>query len=370
MIGRLTGILAESRPDRVLVDVGGVGYEVLVPLPTFTLRFPSGSHGDAPRPHPRPRGRPPPLRVPLPGERAVFERLLTVTGIGPRLALTVLSGLPAEELVGALVRQDVKRLIQIPGVGRRLAERLVVELRDKVADLASGPPAAPRALPGMETVTEERDRRSPEPRLPPAPGRGGRRRRKGRDGGERRLCSPLGSPAPSLPLGEPPVNDALLSGIRQVEEGEPEVTLRPRLSEYIGQSRVVEKLKIFLEAPPRGEAMDHLLLCGPPGLGKTTLAHIVAKELGVTIKSTSGPVIEKAGDLAAVLTNLEPRDVLFIDEIHRLSRVVEEILYQAMEDFKLDIMIGQGPGARTVKIDLAPFTLVGATTRAGLLTHR
>ncbi len=150
----------------------------------------------------------------------------------------------------------------------------------------------------------------------------------------------------------------------------PEVGLRPRqLADYIGQKNVIEKLKIFLEASSqRREAMDHLLFCGPPGLGKTTLAHIIAGELGVTLKSTSGPVIDKAGDLAAILTNLEPRDVLFIDEIHRLNRVVEEILYQAMEDFKLDIMIGQGPGARTVKIDLAPFTLIGATTRTGLLT--
>jgi holliday junction DNA helicase RuvB len=147
-------------------------------------------------------------------------------------------------------------------------------------------------------------------------------------------------------------------------------SLRPsKLSEYVGQKKVVQKMEVFLEAARRrGEAMDHTLLGGPPGLGKTTLAHIIANELGVTMKSTSGPAIEKAGDLAAILTNLEPRDVLFIDEIHRLNRTVEETLYQAMEDFKLDIIIGQGPGARTVKIDLCPFTLIGATTRTGLLT--
>lgn len=149
-----------------------------------------------------------------------------------------------------------------------------------------------------------------------------------------------------------------------------DATLRPRaLDEYIGQEKIKGNLKLFIDAARgRGEALDHVLLYGPPGLGKTTLAHIVASEMGVSIKSTSGPVIERPGDLAAILTNLEPHDVLFIDEIHRLSHVVEEILYPAMEDFQLDIIIGQGPSARTIKLDLPRFTLVGATTRAGLLS--
>ncbi|MDY0191612.1 MAG: Holliday junction branch migration DNA helicase RuvB [Desulfuromonas sp.] len=146
--------------------------------------------------------------------------------------------------------------------------------------------------------------------------------------------------------------------------------LRPRtLSEYIGQEKVKENLTVFIRAAlQRNEALDHVLFYGPPGLGKTTLANIIASEMGVSIKSTSGPVIEKAGDLAAILTNLEDGDVLFIDEIHRLSPVVEEILYPAMEDFQIDIMIGQGPSARTIKLDIPHFTLVGATTRAGLLS--
>ncbi len=161
------------------------------------------------------------------------------------------------------------------------------------------------------------------------------------------------------------------SGQTMPGDREADNSLRPRtLGEYIGQDRIKENLAIFLEAAcARGEALDHLLFHGPPGLGKTTLAHIIAREMGVQIRSTSGPVVEKPGDLAAILTNLEERDVLFIDEIHRLSPVVEEILYPAMEDFKLDIMIGQGPSARTIKIDLAPFTLIGATTRSGLLTN-
>ena len=148
-------------------------------------------------------------------------------------------------------------------------------------------------------------------------------------------------------------------------------SLRPRrLDEYVGQAGVVANLRVAIEAAnSRGEALDHVLLFGPPGLGKTTLSHILAHELGVNLRQTSGPVLERPGDLAALLTNLEPRDVLFIDEIHRLSPVVEEILYPALEDFQIDIMIGEGPAARSVKLDLPPFTLVGATTRAGMLTN-
>jgi len=164
--------------------------------------------------------------------------------------------------------------------------------------------------------------------------------------------------------------ERIITGAASAEEEAVERAIRPRrLGEYIGQTPVKTQLEIFISAARgRGEALDHVLIFGPPGLGKTTLAHIVAAELGVNLRQTSGPVLERAGDLAALLTNLQARDVLFVDEIHRLAPVVEEVLYPAMEDYQLDIMIGEGPAARSIKLSLPPFTLVGATTRAGLLT--
>jgi Holliday junction DNA helicase RuvB len=165
-------------------------------------------------------------------------------------------------------------------------------------------------------------------------------------------------------------DDRLVNASRVDEDAQYETGLRPRaLRDYIGQPRVRQNLEVSIAATrQRGEALDHVLLYGPPGLGKTTLAYVIGNELGVPVKSTSGPVLERPGDLAAILTNLQAREVLFIDEVHRMSPAIEEILYPAMEDFELDILIGQGPGARSVKVPLQPFTLIGATTRAGLLT--
>ncbi|MHB8174105.1 MAG: Holliday junction branch migration DNA helicase RuvB, partial [Nitrospirota bacterium] len=166
------------------------------------------------------------------------------------------------------------------------------------------------------------------------------------------------------------MDERVIGPEKNIEDVTLDLALRPlSFDEYVGQDRVKDNLKVFIQAAKeRGEALDHVLFSGPPGLGKTTLAHIIAREMGVNIKTTSGPVIERQGDLAAILTNLEKGDVLFVDEIHRLNRVIEEVLYPAMEDYQLDIIIGQGPSARSIKLDLPPFTLVGATTRAGLLT--
>jgi Holliday junction DNA helicase RuvB len=167
-----------------------------------------------------------------------------------------------------------------------------------------------------------------------------------------------------------PARTDAISPEREPEDAQYETALRPSsFDDYVGQEQLKTNLQVFIRAArERGEPLDHVLLSGPPGLGKTTLAHLIAREMGAGLRATSGPVIERAGDLAAILTNLAPRDVLFIDEIHRLAPVVEEILYPAMEDYKIDLVIGQGPAARSVRLDLPPFTLVGATTRAGLLT--
>ena len=370
MIAQIRGILAQKAPGEVIVDVGGVGYQVFIPLTVF-YKLPEPGSEVALQIHTH-------LREDAlqlfgfhePQDKQVFLLLTSVAGIGPRLAINILSGIPAAELKAAIKTGDQLRLISIPGVGKKLAERMILELKDKLMT--------------VETPTDTASRSS-EPRLMQDAVsalmnlgyRQGEVEKNVRDAiqsGRTRGRDPiLVDTAGRLHTRANLMNE--LDKIRRVAaraaEGAPhDANLRPRgFDEYIGQDQVKENLKVAIAAARgRGEVLDHLLFHGPPGLGKTSLAYIIAREMGVNIKATSGPVIERPGDLAALLTNLEEGDILFIDEIHRLNHVVEEVLYPAMEDYQIDILIGQGPAARSMKLALKPFTLIGATTRSGLLT--
>ena len=356
MIARLRGKPAANTPEGLVLDVGGVGYLVHA-TPTAVRKGDSADeitvetylhvredalqlYGFADR-----------------SERELFVQLLAVSGIGPKVALAIVSGSPVAELRRAIVRGDSARFQAIPGIGKKTAERIVLELKEKLGD--------PALVPSTDGSGEHARR-------------GARRARRARLVAARRRARPLRGRSRAVAGGTRParveegrVNAAtqfLTPALRDDEE-EVEQSLRPRrLDEFVGQARIKEQLTIALEAAKgRGEALDHVLLVGPPGLGKTSLAHIIREELGVGIRSVAGPALERK-DVAAILTAVEARDVVFVDEIHRLSRAAEEILYPALEDFRLDIVMGQGTAARTLTLDLPPFTLVGATTRTGLLT--
>ncbi len=384
MIGWLRGtLIARSAEAEVLIDVGGVGYRVQVPSGTLAAMGELGSEV-ALHVHTHVRED----AIVLYGfveaeERRCFEALLSAHGVGPSLALSVMSALNPAALTRAVIEEDLEALCSVPGIGRKTAARLVLDLKTRLevpdlrttavpgsssgrpeprgevraalAELGYGPDEIRRALDAVaaEGAVEELLRQA-------------LRELAGARSSTRREVVAVGADVTAAETVAARTVDPAVDPTEVADE----VRLRPRrLDEFLGQPQLTEHLQIVLEAARRRQQpVDHLLFAGPPGLGKTSMAGIVATEMGVGLRVTSGPALVRTGDLAAILTDLQPGDVLFIDEIHRLPRAVEEVLYPAMEDFQLDIVIGKGPTARSIRLDLPRFTLVGATTRTGLLS--
>ena len=294
-------------------------------------------------------------------ERDLFLLLIGVQSVGPKMALAVLSGGTPRDLLSAVAAGDTARLQAAPGIGKRTAERIVVELREKVGAVSDEPIVITRG----RRPADARPRRPRRPRLLAPGGRQAARRRRRRRARGPDRPRPEGGP----PVIRTPGADRIQTPLERRED-EVDASLRPRaLDEFVGQEAVKDQLGVSIAAAAaRGEALDHVLLAGPPGLGKTSLAQIVARELDVPFIQTAGPALERKADIASFLTALEPRAVFFVDEIHRLPRAIEETFYPAMEDRQLPITVGAGAGARVVTLDLPAFTLIGATTRAGLLT--
>ena len=359
MIASLRGRLLDRSPDgAAILEVAGVGYEVAMTSRNLASLSSDGETFIYVHHHIREDNQQ------LFGftsmlERATFRILIATHGVGPSLALAILETHTPHALVDAVATSDVNALTMVSGVGKKTAERLLVELRSRLSLPELDAPASTASGGAIREIRAALEQLGYDP-------------------------SEIVSATSELPvdvdvaegcaalsyLGRNVREEFLDPGIEDDSTDPAEVGLRPQtLSEFVGQSELKEHLQIVLEAAKkRGQALDHLLFAGPPGLGKTTLAGIIAIERGVDLHVTSGPALERAGDLAAILTKLGEGDVLFIDEIHRLSRAVEEILYPAMEDFKLDIVVGKGPAASSIRLTMPPFTLVGATTRTGMIT--
>ncbi len=372
MIAMLSGTVAVRRSDHVVVDCGGVGYRLAVSAETLRHVPAVGKHVLL---HSHLVVREDALALygfATEEERELFLMLIAVQSVGPKVAIAVLSGGPPRELLAAVAAGDTARLQAAPGVGKRTAERIIVELREKVGATDT----VPTVLAAIRSEDPRSLARDGLLGLGYSRGRGRRaarrRRRRAARGSDRPRTA---DGAPMSPVREihgfaHPDRPPRVQDPQELPDDELDRSLRPRrLADFVGQTAVKDQLAVSIQAAAsRGEALDHVLLAGPPGLGKTSLAQIVAAELEVPFVQTAGPALERKGDVAAFLTALEPRAVFFVDEIHRLPRALEETFYPAMEDGCLPITVGQGAGARVVTLPLPPFTLIGATTRAGLIT--
>ncbi len=371
MIASVSGRLLVRKPGHVVIDCAGVGYALAVSAETLSSLPRQGAEATL---HTHLVMRDDALNLygfASESERELFLMLVSVQGVGPKVALGVLSGGTAAELLRAIAAGDGARFQAVPGIGKRTADRIIVELRERVAagavadEISVTRSEDPRTLAREGLLglgfTPARGRRDARRR------RRGQRRAADRRGAERGRVS---TPPAEGGIRTPGVERLQGATVVGAAEDDFDRSLRPRkLGDFVGQHAVKEQLGVSIEAArARGEALDHVLLSGPPGLGKTSLAQIVANELDVPFVQTAGPALERKGDLAALLTALEPRSVFFVDEIHRLQSALEETFYPAMEDRSLPVTVGQGPGAKVVNLPLKAFTLIGATTREGLLT--